>query len=83
MIFNAEGCLSVPEDHNEKIGRFQSVKVWAYDAITNSNVMIDAGGYLSVILQHELDHMDGKLYIDYLNKLSDSLDAWYKKIWSR
>ena len=66
MIFNAEGCLSVPEDHEENIGRHQSVKVWAYDAISNSKVVIDAKGYLAIILQHEIDHMDGKLYIDYI-----------------
>lgn len=66
MMFNSEGCLSVDEQHEENIGRYQSLKVWAYDAITNSNVVIDATGYLAIILQHEIDHMNGKLYIDYI-----------------
>jgi len=66
MMFNSEGCLSVDEQHEENIGRYQSVKVWAYDAITNSNVVIDANGYLAIILQHEIDHMNGKLYIDHI-----------------
>ena len=68
MIFNSEGCLSVDEQHDENIGRWSAVKVWAYDAITKSNVCITANGYEAIILQHELDHMDGKLYIDYINK---------------
>ena len=68
MMFNSEGCLSVDEQHDENIGRYQSVKVWAYDAITNNNVVIDASGYLAIILQHEIDHMNGKLYIDYIKK---------------
>ena len=68
MMFNSEGCLSVDEQHDEKIGRWSSIKVWAYDAITGYTLCITATGYEAIVLQHELDHMDGKLYIDYLNK---------------
>ena len=68
MMFNSEGCLSVDEQHDENIGRWTSIKVWAYDAICKCNVCITATGLEAIILQHELDHMDGKLYIDYLNK---------------
>lgn len=64
--FYAEGCLSVPEDHDEPVGRYKSIKVYAFDAITNKYVLINAVGYLARILQHEIDHMDGKLYTDYI-----------------
>ena len=68
LMFNSEGCLSVDEQHDEKIGRWSSIKVWAYDAITGYTLCITATGMEAIILQHELDHMDGKLYIDHINK---------------
>ena len=61
-----EGCLSVPEEHEEGIKRWKTVKVMGYDAITNKNVVITASGFNARILQHEIDHMDGKLFIDYI-----------------
>ena len=68
LMFNPEGCLSVDEHHDEPIPRYSEVKVVAFDTITNSNVCINARGYEAIILQHEIDHMDGKLYIDYITK---------------
>ena len=61
-----EGCLSVEEEHEEGIKRWKTVKVMGYDALTNKTVVITATGFNARILQHEIDHMDGKLYIDYI-----------------
>ena len=64
-VCDVEGCLSVQQEH-ANVPRWESVKVYAYDAITNKYVVINARGFEARVLQHEIDHMDGKLYIDYL-----------------
>lgn len=67
-FYHAEGCLSITEDRDDQaVGRWESVKVSAFDLITNKPVIINASGHESIILQHEIDHMDGKLFIDYLD----------------
>ena len=63
-----EGCLSVDEEHHELVGRYDMVMVTAYDAIQNKNITIHTSGWLARLLQHEIDHMDGILYIDKLEK---------------
>lgn len=65
-IFNKEGCLSVDEQCDIPVGRWESVKVSAFDLITNKPIVINAVGFESIVLQHEIDHMDGKLFIDYV-----------------
>ena len=64
--YGPEGCLSVEAESHSNVGRWTSVKVMAYDALQKKSVIIDAKGLLAVVLQHEIDHMDGKLYIDYV-----------------
>ena len=59
-----EGCLSVEGDGSDSVVRHESVTVTGYDAISNKQVVINASGFEAAILQHEIDHMDGKLYID-------------------
>ena len=59
-----EGCLSVEEEHNEPVKRWKSIIVSGYDAITGKNVIIKADGFEARILQHEIDHMDGILFIE-------------------
>ena len=71
QTFVPEGCLSVPQEHEEGIPRWESVVVMAYDAIQNKNIMINAYGWEAKVLQHEIDHMDGILYIDYINKVEE------------
>jgi len=66
--FVPEGCLSVPQEHEDGIPRWESVVVMAYDAIQNKNIMINAYGWEAKVLQHEIDHMDGILYIDYIEE---------------
>ena len=62
-----EGCLSVPGIY-EKVSRADKVKVRALDR-NGDPFELDAEGVLAVCIQHELDHLDGKLFIDYLSNL--------------
>lgn len=66
-----EGCLSVSEEHDDPIPRWNTVSVIAYDAIINKNIRIEAFGYVARVLQHEIDHMDGILYIDYIREVEE------------
>ncbi len=61
------GCLSVPHTY-DKVPRATKVKVRAQDE-TGKFFEIEGTGLLSHCLQHEIDHLDGKLYIDYLSPL--------------
>ena len=64
---NGEGCLSVPKDVEGYVYRNYKITVKAFDAITNKEITIKARGYLSIILQHEIDHLEGKLYTDRID----------------
>lgn len=62
-----EGCLSVP-GFFENIKRADHVKIKAQDKEGKSFEM-EAGELLSVCIQHEMDHLEGKLFVDYLSPL--------------
>lgn len=62
-----EGCLSVDEDIDGLVHRKKRIKVRALD-IDGNEVVIKASGMLSIVLQHELDHLDGILFYDHINK---------------
>lgn len=62
-----EGCLSVPGVF-EKVQRADSITVKGLDR-EGEFIEMDAGGLLAVCIQHEIDHLDGKLFIDYLSEL--------------
>lgn len=62
-----EGCLSVPEIY-ETVSRAEKIRVRALDRDGNS-FELDADGLLAVCIQHEIDHLDGKLFVDYLSNL--------------
>ncbi|WP_417688007.1 peptide deformylase [Roseibium sp.] len=62
-----EGCLSIPE-YYEDVERPAMVRV-KYQDIDGQQQEIEAGGLLATCIQHELDHLNGKLFIDYLSKL--------------
>ena len=62
-----EGCLSIPEYFAE-VARPASVRIAYLDRNGKPREM-DAEGVLAVCLQHEIDHLDGKLFIDRLSKL--------------
>lgn len=65
-----EGCLSVPGIF-EKVNRFQRVKVRALDR-DGKFFELDAEGLLSVCVQHEMDHLKGKVFVEYLSRLKQS-----------
>ncbi|MDS4039824.1 MAG: peptide deformylase [Candidatus Competibacter sp.] len=62
-----EGCLSVPGFY-EIVRRARRVRVSALDR-DGEPFELDASGLLAVCIQHEMDHLDGKLFVDYLSAL--------------
>jgi peptide deformylase len=62
-----EGCLSVPGVY-EDVERAQRIRVRALDR-DGQSFELDAEGLLAVCIQHEIDHLDGKLFVDYLSEL--------------
>ena len=62
-----EGCLSVPEFFDE-VERPSQVRVKALD-VDGKEFELDADGLLAVCLQHELDHLQGKVFVEYLSIL--------------
>ncbi|RYF81768.1 MAG: peptide deformylase [Comamonadaceae bacterium] len=66
-VINEEGCLSVPGIY-DGVERSTSVKVQALDAQGQSRT-IEAEGLLAICIQHELDHLLGKVFVEYLSPL--------------
>jgi peptide deformylase len=64
---NEEGCLSVPGIY-DGVERFDAVHVRALDAQGHSRV-IEASDLLAVCVQHEMDHLLGKVFVEYLSSL--------------
>jgi peptide deformylase len=62
-----EGCLSVPGVY-ETVQRADHIKVRALDRDGNA-FELETGDLLAVCIQHEMDHLDGKLFVDYLSTL--------------
>ena len=62
-----EGCLSVP-GFFETIHRPRQIRVTALDLEGNTYTE-ELGGLLAICLQHEIDHLEGKLFVDYLSPL--------------
>ena len=62
-----EGCLSVPGVY-DKVTRAEKIRVRALDR-DGKPLEFDAEGLLAVCIQHEIDHLDGKLFVDYLSEL--------------
>ena len=65
---SGEGCLSVENEHEGYVVRNARVTIRAFDLVQNQDVEIRARGYIAIVLQHELDHMDGILFYDHINK---------------
>ncbi len=62
-----EGCLSVP-GFFEKVKRAEKIRVEAMD-LSGDTRQMDMDGLLAVCVQHEIDHLDGRLFVDYLSNL--------------
>jgi len=67
MMFGDEGCLSVPAIY-DKVARHARVTVRALNRAGQS-YQFDAEGLLSVCVQHEMDHLLGKVFVEYLSPL--------------
>ncbi len=76
-ISSKEGCLSIP-DYRESIARSKEVVVQALDR-HGKEFEIKADGLLSYCLQHEIDHLDGVLFVDHLSRLKrEFFKKWAK-----
>lgn len=62
-----EGCLSVPE-YFDVVERAETIE-FSYKSLENEVITSKTDGLLAVCIQHEIDHLDGKLFIDYLSPL--------------
>jgi peptide deformylase len=66
-----EGCLSVPGIY-DKLSRPTHIRIRALD-LQGAAFEMDAEGLLAVCIQHEMDHLEGKLFVDYLSELKRQL----------
>ena len=66
VMVSDEGCLSVPGFY-EEVERAEHIRVRFLDRQGDAQEM-EAEGLLAVCIQHEIDHLDGKLFVDYLSE---------------
>lgn len=81
-VDSEEGCLSVV-GYRAKVERAERVRLHAKD-IDGKEICVDADGLLAICLQHEIDHLDGTLFIDKISRLKRSMydkkvKKWLKK----
>jgi peptide deformylase len=74
-----EGCLSVPK-YRAPVMRSETVTVQAQD-LEGNDLEIEADGMLAICLQHEIDHLDGVLFIDHISRLKRSMYDKKVKKW--
>ena len=67
ILSENEGCLSVPEFRAD-VKRYASILVEGVDR-EGRPLRLDADGMLAIVLQHEIDHLNGKLFIDHISAL--------------
>jgi len=65
-----EGCLSVPDIYAE-VTRAESITVKYLDQ-NGEPVVLNTDGLLAACIQHEIDHLDGKVFVDYLSRMKQS-----------
>lgn len=70
LATNQEGCLSVPGVY-DNVERADSVTVTALDR-NGSRFTLNASGLLATCIQHEMDHLQGKVFVDYLSELKQN-----------
>jgi peptide deformylase len=70
VAVSEEGCLSVP-GYYEEVERANHVRV-RYQDRTGAEIEKDFDGLLAICVQHEMDHLDGKLFVDYLSEAKRS-----------
>ena len=70
LVDSKEGCLSVPE-MVEYVERAEHIRVKGQNE-NGEDISLNANGLLAICIQHEIDHLDGKLFVDYLSSLKQS-----------
>jgi peptide deformylase len=65
-----EGCLSVPGIY-DRVERAERIKLRALDA-DGALFELEADGLLAVCIQHEIDHLEGKMFVDYLSRMKQA-----------
>src|SRR3979411_1220678 len=70
VAVNQEGCLSVPGIY-DNVERAESVTVTALDR-NGARFTLNASGLLATCIQHEMDHLHGKVFVDYLSELKQN-----------
>jgi len=73
-----EGCLSVP-GYYEEVERYKHIKVEYFDRYGQSHTIED-DGFLAIAMQHEMDHLDGKVFVE---KLSFTKRKRFEKDWKK
>lgn len=66
-LSQGEGCLSVDKPHQGFVYRSYKIKLKAYSVLEEKEIEIIATGYKAVVLQHEIDHLNGILFYDRIN----------------
>jgi peptide deformylase len=77
-IVYEEGCLSVPEFFSN-VKRFEEITVRGVD-VNEKVIEIKANGLLAIALQHEIDHLDGRLFIDRIGTVAKDV---FKRKWKK
>lgn len=70
-VDSLEGCLSIPT-YFETVERYKWIQIHAWDE-NQKRIELETDGLLSTCIQHEIDHMDGKLFIDRLSPLKSKM----------
>jgi peptide deformylase len=65
-----EGCLSVPGIY-DKVSRAERIRVQATN-LAGESFELDADGLLGICIQHEIDHLEGKVFVEYLSRLKQT-----------
>ena len=65
---DGEGCLSVDGEHPGYAHRYYKIKMEAYDALQDKNIIITARGFDAIVLQHEYDHLDGLFFYNRIDQ---------------
>ena len=81
-VEDEEGCLSVPFNYRAPICRAAKVALDALDMDWNP-VHVEAEGLMAVCLQHELDHLEGKVFLDHIHRLKRTIFDTRIKKWLR
>lgn len=64
---NGEGCLSVDNPHEGLVYRSHKITVKAYDILQDKEITIIAFDYDAIVIQHEVDHLNGVLFYDHID----------------